>query len=245
MIRGNSVRRFDELVHRFCFQLPDSLPRHSQLLAYFFKVRRGAVSTTAKIADGVVTYPKMAAAAIASTADIIAGTAGKIVNATALAATGLIQLTEPVTVGTGTTKDLSIPTGAKRVTLHLFGVSYNATDNPMIQLGGSGGVETSGYTGSITTLATSTLASAGTGTNGMAFANTGQAASTAFSGDIVIEKISSSNQYAIKGHISTGGAAQYLFQGHKTTTGELQTVRLTSSAASNFDAGVVGFSVEY
>lgn len=41
----------------------------------------GTVSTTAKIVDGIVTYVKMAAAAIAAASDILAGTASKIVNA--------------------------------------------------------------------------------------------------------------------------------------------------------------------
>lgn len=41
----------------------------------------GAVSTTAKIVDGIITYAKIAAASIATSAEIIAGTASKIVDA--------------------------------------------------------------------------------------------------------------------------------------------------------------------
>jgi hypothetical protein len=41
----------------------------------------GAVSTAAKIVDGIITYVKMAASAIATSAEIIAGTANKLVNA--------------------------------------------------------------------------------------------------------------------------------------------------------------------
>lgn len=205
----------------------------------------GTVSTTAKIADGIVTYAKIASAVFASSADIIAGTASKLVDAATINAAGLIKMTDPVSVGTGTTKDFTIPSGVKRITLHLNGVSLNATDNMVLQLGGSGGVETSGYTGSASTFSSATAATAGTGSSGMAFANAGQAAATAYSGDVVIEKISTSNTYSIRGQLSTGGVTLYVFSGQKTITGEVQTVRLTSFAASNFDAGTVGFTVEY
>lgn len=205
----------------------------------------GAVSTTAKIADGIVTYAKIDGDEIASSADIIAGTASKLVDAATINAAGLIKMTDPVSVGTGTTKDFTIPSGVKRITLHLNGVSLNTTDNMVLQLGGSGGVETSGYTGSASTFSSATAATAGTGSSGMAFANAGQTAATAYSGDVVIEKISTSNTYSIRGQLSTGGVTLYVFSGQKTITGEVQTVRLTSFAASNFDAGTVGFTVEY
>lgn len=201
---------------------------------------------TTNIPDGTVsTYAKIASGVFASSADIIAGTASKLVDAATINAAGLIKMTDPVSVGTGTTKDFTIPSGVKRVTLHLNGVSLNATDNMILQLGGSGGVETSGYTGSASTFSSATAATAGTGSSGMAFANAGQAAATAYSGDVVIEKISTSNTYSIRGQLSTGGVTLYVFAGQKTITGEVQTVRLTSFAASNFDAGTVGFTVEY
>lgn len=44
----------------------------------------GAVSTAAKIVDGIITFAKMASAAIATSAEIIAGTASKIVTASVL-----------------------------------------------------------------------------------------------------------------------------------------------------------------
>lgn len=160
---------------------------------------------------------------------------------------GLIVITDPVSIGTGTTKDFTIPTKARRITLHLSGVSLNASDNVIIQLGDAGGIETIGYTGSITTLATSTLATVGTGANGMAFANSAQLASTLYSGDIVLEKVSSSsNSWNIRGQLSTGSTAQYIFTGNKILDQELTTIRLTSyGGAATFDAGTVSYSVEY
>lgn len=47
-------------------------------------VQDGGVSTTAKIVDGIVTYLKLASAAIATTAEIIAGTASKLVSVAGL-----------------------------------------------------------------------------------------------------------------------------------------------------------------
>lgn len=185
---------------------------------------------------------------LATVAEGLAGTdAGRVITAEVLGSVGLIVITDPVSIGTGTTKDFTIPTKARRITLHLSGVSLNASDNVIIQLGDAGGIETIGYTGSITTLATSTLATVGTGANGMAFANSAQLASTLYSGDIVLEKVSSSsNSWNIRGQLSTGSTAQYIFTGNKILDQELTTIRLTSyGGAATFDAGTVSYSVEY
>jgi hypothetical protein len=49
----------------------------------------------------------------------------------------------------GTSIDFtSIPTWVKKITMQLVGVSTNGTSNLLMQLGDSGGVETSGYLGS-------------------------------------------------------------------------------------------------
>ena len=203
--------------------------------------------TAAKIVDGVITYAKMISSAFASVADIIAGTASKIVDAATAKITLLVQMVDDGSVGTGTTKDITIPTGVKRVTLHLAGVSLNATDNMLVRLGDSGGISSTGYTGSITGLGASTLATVAQGTTGISFANTSQGATTLYSGSIIFEKtLESTHSWSIKGHLSSGGSAQYLFHGNKTLTNELSTIRLTSfSGTSTFDAGTLSHTFEY
>jgi hypothetical protein len=62
------------------------------------------------------------------------------------------KLSQPLTQGTsqattsGTSKDFTgIPSWAKRITLVLQGVSLSASAGLLLQLGDSGGIETSGY----------------------------------------------------------------------------------------------------
>ena len=60
-----------------------------------------------------------------------------------------IQLGTMVATTSGTSIDFTgIPAGVRRVTLNLVGVSANASSVHLIQIGDSGGVETSGYLGS-------------------------------------------------------------------------------------------------
>src|SRR3990167_6478732 len=73
--------------------------------------------------------------------------------ATSLSGQGLA-----ITLGTeqastsGTAIDFTgIPSGVKRITVMLFGVSTNSTSNYLIQIGDSGGIETSGYVSSAQT----------------------------------------------------------------------------------------------
>lgn len=59
-----------------------------------------------------------------------------------------IDLVAVTTTTGGTSIDLTVPTGSKRVTVFLRGVSTSGTSDIICQLGDGGGVETSGYTGS-------------------------------------------------------------------------------------------------
>ena len=65
----------------------------------------GAVATALKIVDGIITYAKMAAASIATSADIIAGAASKLVDASGLYAVlfGVNQTWQSVTRTSGVT----------------------------------------------------------------------------------------------------------------------------------------------
>src|SRR3990167_10877162 len=56
----------------------------------------------------------------------------------------------------GTSIDFtSIPAWAKRVTVQFVGVSTNGTSVPIVQIGDSGGLETSGYLGAAAQISTS------------------------------------------------------------------------------------------
>ena len=55
--------------------------------------------------------------------------------------------TESTTTGGSTLDITGIPSGVKRITVMFVGVSTSGTSDPMIQIGDSGGFETSGYDG--------------------------------------------------------------------------------------------------
>lgn len=106
--------------------------------------------TTAKIADANVTTVKIADANVttAKIADLNV-TTGKIADAAVTTA----KLAQPLTRGTvvtttgGTSIDFtSIPSWVKRITIMFNGVSTNGTDDYLVQIGDSGGVENTGYT---------------------------------------------------------------------------------------------------
>lgn len=54
--------------------------------------RAGAVQTAAKIVDGILTYAKLASAAIATSAEVLAGTASKLVPASILTNYGKVSI---------------------------------------------------------------------------------------------------------------------------------------------------------
>ncbi len=140
---------------------------------------------------------------------------------------GPTLLTEQVTTS-GTTKDFTIPAGAKRVTVMLNGVSTgDAADLIGIQLGDSGGVETTGYI------------SGGSGTDRIVvWDNTGGAGGAdTVSGVITLARMNATHRWAAGGGMGrsdTPGAVAV--GGAKVLSAELTTVRLMGGT---FDAGSV------
>lgn len=150
--------------------------------------------------------------------------------------TGATLLTEQATTS-GTTKDFTIPAGAKRITVALNGVSVSADSVAIgIQLGDSGGIETGGYSSlsgdSSATISMDRFRIATTGPGG-----TGN--SYAYSGVVTLVRLNGSNLWVSGGcvasHISGAGGA-VVSGGTKTLSAELTTVRLMGGT---FDAGSV------
>lgn len=139
----------------------------------------------------------------------------------------------------------SIPSGVRRITIMFSGVSTSGTDNIIVQIGDSGGIETSGYLGAATTIAGATPASANFTTGFGVQATT--AAGTISHGSIVLDLMNSStftwSCQAIVGHsnatnVSIGG-------GVKSTSAELDRVRITTTGGTDtFDAGAINISYE-
>lgn len=147
-----------------------------------------------------------------------------------------------VTIGTaqattsGSSKDFSIPAGAKGVKILFNGVSLTAAEPFLIQLGDAGGVETTGY-------ASTTLEIAGL--NG-ATRTTGFVAATRDDGSAnygIVELLHFGSNTWVCAHTLGDLTSVIVGGGAKTLSGELTTVRITRDGSSTFDAGSINVHV--
>ena len=165
----------------------------------------------------------------------------RLVRGTAVAATS------------GTAIDFtSIPSWVKRITVILDGVSTSgATNNVLLQLGDSGGVETTGYLGyastvyiNINTLAVTSAATGATDGFPVFFG----AASTTRYGSYTLHNISgniwvANYTFGATDATTLNGTSQG--GGNKTLSGTLDRVRLTTTGGTDtFDAGSVNIIYE-
>jgi hypothetical protein len=144
----------------------------------------------------------------------------------------------------GTSIDFtSIPSWVKRITVMFSGVSTNGTSLPMIQLGDSGGVETTGYT------AGSSLIGFGSTNYTTGFTiRTDAVASAVMDGFITINLFSSStNTWVAGGTIYAPTPTAYLsaVSGAKSLSATLDRVRITTVGGTDtFDAGSINVLYE-
>lgn len=135
----------------------------------------------------------------------------------------------------------SIPAGTKRITVMFDGVSLSGSSVPQIQIGDSGGVETTGYN------SFGTLSSI---TSGFPINNaTNSAASTTYFGMATLALMNSSTNtwaYSVAIGINAGGGAPFYAGGTKTLSpGQLDRVRITTVGGSDtFDAGSINIMYE-
>ena len=142
----------------------------------------------------------------------------------------------------GTSHDFTgIPSGVKRITLMISGVSTNGSSQVMIQLGSSSGFETTGYSGSVdfvednnsgTTYSTGILIDRVLGTSDV---RTG----------IVTLCNLTGNLWVCNGVLSNELTALLMLAGRKTLSNTLDRIRVTTvNGADIFDAGQVNILYE-
>ena len=160
------------------------------------------------------------------------------------AATGGITLGTPVASTSGTSIDFtSIPAGTKRITVMFYGVSTNGASPVQIQLGDSGGIETTGYLGATSR---SGSISAANNSAGFLFEDAGSA-SIVRHGSLTLCLLSSSgNIWTANGNIGRSDTANVWSQGgSKPLSATLDRVRITTAGGTDtFDAGTVNISYE-
>jgi len=158
------------------------------------------------------------------------GVSGTIVQGTEVASTS------------GTTIDFTgIPSWAKKITVMFAGVSTSGTSIIQIQLGDSGGFETSGYLGGSSrvdgVIAYSSYSAGYTMTNQ-------QAAASVYSGIWTISNIS--NNTWVENHVvAETGDASNIGGGYKALSDTLTQVRITTvNGTDTFDAGTINIQYE-
>jgi hypothetical protein len=166
----------------------------------------------------------------------VTGQSSAITSGTAVASTS------------GTSIDFTgIPSWAKRVTVMLNGVSWNSTVSPLIRLGDSGGIETTGY--NCMTGGTSTVSSS-SGLNTTAGFNIfgGWNANELFYGSIIFSLLDvSTNTWAAQGIFSVDTSTQdwgVFISGTKSLSATLDRVSITSTSAVTFNAGTINILYE-
>lgn len=164
----------------------------------------------------------------------VQGNSGAFIAGTAVASTS------------GTSIDFtSIPSWVKRITVMFDGVSTNGTSLPAIQLGDSGGVETTGYNASSSLL----YSAVGTSLYTTSFTiRTDAVASTLMYGYVTFNLITSStNTWSASGSLTVPTPSAYatVVSGTKSLSATLDRVRITTvNGTDAFDAGTINILYE-
>ena len=219
--------------------------------SYTDLINQPTISATAtNIAGGSNgTIPYQSAAD--TTAMLAVGTAGQVLQTNGAAAptwvnpaVGGLTLGTPVAATSGTSIDFTgIPAGIKQITISFKATSTNGTSVKMIQIGDSGGVETSDYSSMSYSFIGTAVSGISTG-NGIAI-NSALAAQRMDGSVILTLENSTTNSWAFSGVIADtqGSNAVFITGGLKSLSAALDRVRVTTSNGTDaFDFGEINIS---
>ena len=157
----------------------------------------------------------------------------------------VVTLGTPQASTSGSSIDFtSIPAGVKKITINLAGVSLNGTDHLLIQIGDSGGLETSGYLGASAAIVNAGATACANSTAG--FIVLDGAAANVLHGSITLNLLSASAFTWASTH-SIGASNSTLVMtggGSKSLSAELDRVSVTVTGSNTFDAGAINISYE-
>jgi hypothetical protein len=156
---------------------------------------------------------------------------------------GTLQ-SETAKSATSTSVDFdSIPSWVKRITVMFNGVSTSGTSAYLIQLGDSGGVETTGYTSSASRISTTVLSQ--NSTAGFILLGGAATAASTYSASYSISLLST-NLWCLQGILSdTVNTTTQIAAGSKTLSDTLTQVRITTvNGTDTFDAGTINIMYE-
>jgi hypothetical protein len=160
-----------------------------------------------------------------------------------LPAEGKLTLDTAQASTSGTSIDFTgIPSWVKRLTLIFDGVSVSGADHLWVQIGSSGGIETTGYAGTRVQVGASTAA--GTATAAIPINSTGNG--DIHNGHLTFTRLTpSSNTWIASGVIAREGSGIISISGGKKTLSDtLDRIRLTTAGTNTFDAGTINIMYE-
>lgn len=151
----------------------------------------------------------------------------------------LLNLTDEVATTSGSSAEISIPSGARRVTLMLAGVSSSSTGNLAMTLNSA----TSLYR-SVNSFFTASAVSTSTSTSDYIL-TAGSAAADGHYGTVILSlQDEPNNLWVIEHAVANDNATEVsMGAGSKTVSGGLSTIQVTVSSGS-FDAGSISALVE-
>ena len=210
----------------------------------------GTAATATNIAGGSNgTIPYQSAAG--TTQMLAVGSPGQLLQTNGAGAptwvaapTGGFTLGTPVATTSGTSIDFTgIPAGTKQIVVLYRGVSVSGTSQFIVQIGDSGGIETTGYSCQAMKFQdTPAITSTGSYTGGWIF-NQGQA-STANSGSLVLTlENATAFAWCGTGMLHDNNALMTISAGSKALSAELDRVRITTyNGTDTFDAGEINIA---
>jgi hypothetical protein len=168
------------------------------------------------------------------TLPMITGTLGTLNSGTAVASTS------------GTSIDFTgIPANVRRITVMFNGVSTNGASSLLLQMGTSGGIQNTGYSGMSGLTNTSGANAYPNITAGIPLGYITMSAASAYSGSFTITNLSS-NIWTVSGNLATTSLLYMLgFAGAKDLAATLDRIRITTvNGTDTFDAGSINILYE-
>jgi hypothetical protein len=136
----------------------------------------------------------------------------------------------------------SLPAWVKRITIMFIGVSASGTSIPTVRLGDAGGIEATGYLGSMQSGTSAVLF-----TTGFEYSGNLQTAARVYHGQMILTlQNSSTNTWAATSMVGlSDGASVGLMAGSKSLSETLTQVRITFvNGTDTFDAGSINIMYE-
>jgi len=144
--------------------------------------------------------------------------------------------TEQATTSGSAIDFTGIPAGTRKIIINFAGVGLDGSDDILIQLGDSGGFESTGYLSDSPRLSDSTGITTTSSTSGFLI----RLLSGAATGQMILTlEDSSDNTWIATGGIRTASSNNSIMAGSKSLSGSLTQIRITRSGTDSFDAGAV------